>query len=223
MAAAVPMVLYLFSGGAIPLPLTIMQVLAIDLGTDIVPAMGLGVERPESGIMKVPPRSQKESLLNRPLIVKAFCWYGLLEASFGTVAYFFLNHLYGWPENPLASSGMVYQMATAMTFAAIVMAQVGAVFNCRTDRISVFKVGLFSNKLVLIGIGVEFALLGLLVYIPIPFLHDLFNTAPLGWREWMLLMVIPFIMLLLDEIRKWVLQRWDDVKTNKTMSKRTVM
>lgn len=215
MAAAVPMVLYLFSRGAIPLPLTIMQVLAIDLGTDMVPAMGLGVERPEAGIMDVPPRSQKEPLLSRPLILKAFCWYGVLEAAFGIAAYFFLNHLRGWPETPLASSGAVYQMATAMTFAAIVLAQVGAVFGCRTDRLSVFKVGLFSNKMILIGIAVEFALLALLVYLPIPFLHQLFNTAPLGWREWAFLIVIPPAMLFLDEVRKWLLRGWDRRKARK--------
>lgn len=220
MAAAVPMVLYLFSRGAIPLPLTIMQVLAIDLGTDMVPAMGLGVEKPEAGIMNVPPRSQKESLLSRPLILKAFCWYGLLEAFFGTAAYFFLNYLHGWPNQPLAASGIVYQTATAMTFAAIVMAQVGAVFGCRTDRISVFKVGFLRNKLILMGIAVEFVLLALLVYLPIPFLHNLFNTAPLHWQEWSVLIVIPFAMILLDEARKLILRKWHQVKLNKTNLKK---
>lgn len=223
MAAAVPMVLYLFSRGEIPLPLTIMQVLAIDLGTDMVPAMGLGVEKPEAGIMNVPPRSQKESLLSRPLMLKAFCWYGLLEAAFGTAAYFFLNYLHGWPENPLASSGMVYQMATAMTFAAIVMAQVGAVFGCRTERLSVLTVGLFGNKLILMGLAVEIALLGILVYLPLPFLHELFHTAPLGFRELAFLAAIPFAMLLLDEIRKWILRAWERAKTNIVISKRTVL
>ena len=222
MAAAVPMVLYLFSRGAIPLPLTIMQVLAIDLGTDMVPAMGLGVEKPEAGIMNVPPRSQKESLLSRPLILKAFCWYGLLEAAFGAAAYFFLNYLHGWPENPLAASGTVYQMATIMTFAAIVMAQVGAVFGCRTDRLSVFKVGLLSNRLILIGVAVELSLLALLVYLPIPFLRNLFNTAPLGWREWAFLIVIPPMMLLADEIRKWILRRGARAKANKIATERMV-
>ncbi len=221
MAAAVPMVLYLFSRGAIPLPLTIMQVLAIDLGTDMVPAMGLGVEKPEAGIMNVPPRSQNESLLSRPLILKAFCWYGILEAVFGIAAYFFLNYLHGWPENLLASSGAVYQMATAMTFAAIVMAQVGAVFGCRTQRLSVFKVGLFSNKMILIGIAVEFILLAFLVYLPLPFLHHLFNTAPLGWREWAFLFTIPPIMLFVDEIRKWILRGWERGKTNNLITERT--
>ena len=114
-------------------------------------------------------------------------------------------------------------MATAMTFAAIVMSQVGAVFGCRTERISVFKIGLRSNKLILIGIAVEFALLGLLVYLPIPFLHDLFNTAPLGWREWAFLIVIPPAMLLIDEIRKWILRKWDRTKANRIVTERTVL
>ncbi len=218
MAAAVPMVFYLFSRGAIPLPLTIMQVLAIDLGTDMVPAMGLGVERPEAGIMDAPPRSQREPLLSRPLILKAFCWYGLLEAGLGMAAFFFLNYLHGWPGQPLAAEGTVYQMATAITFAAIVMAQVGAVFGCRTERISVFKVGLFSNKMILVGIAVEFMLLALLVYLPIPFLHQLFNTAPLGWREGAFLLLIPPVMVLADEARKWLLRRWERSRAGKKNS-----
>lgn len=212
MAAAVPMVLYLFSGGAIPLPLTIMQVLAIDLGTDMLPAMGLGVEKPESGIMNNPPRSQKESLLSKPLILKAFFWYGILEATFGIAAYLFLNYLHGWPQVPLASSGTTYYMATSMTFAAIVLAQIGAVFACRTDKVSVFKIGIFSNKMILVGIAVELMLLAVLVYLPIPFLNQLFNTAPLGWREWIFLIFIPPVMLFIDEIRKFIIRKRESLK-----------
>ena len=206
---AVPMALYVFSRGVIPLPLTIMQVLSIDLGTDMVPAMGLGVEAPEAGIMDVPPRSQKESLLNGPLIVRAFLWYGLLESIFSTAAYFFLNRLHGWPGVPLASSGTVYCMATAMTFAATVFSQVGMVFNCRTERTSVFKKGLFSNRMILVGVAVELIIVALWIYLPAPGMHALFNTAPLGWREWLFLIVIPPVMLSLDELRKAFLRRRD--------------
>ena len=206
---AVPMALYVFSRGAIPLPLTIMQVLSIDLGTDIVPAMGLGVEEPEAGIMDVPPRSRKESLLNGPLVVRAFFWYGLLESIFSTAAYFFLNWLHGWPGVPLASSGTVYLMATAMTFAATVFSQIGMVFNCRTEQLSVFKKRLFSNRLILFGVAVEVAIVALWVYLPVPGMHALFNTAPLGWREWLFLIAIPPVMLFVDELRKAFLRRRD--------------
>lgn len=208
MAAAIPMVFYLFSRGAIPLPLTIMQVLAIDLGTDMVPAMGLGVERPEEGIMDLPPRSQNEPLLSRSVILKAFCWYGLLEGAFAMCAYFILNAQYGWPAVPLAASGKIYAMATSMTFAAIVMAQIGAVFGCRTERLSVFKIGFFSNRMILVGIGIEILLLALLIYLPIPFLHNLFDTAPLGGRQLIYLIFIPPLMVFLDEGRKWIVRHW---------------
>jgi len=210
---AVPMILYLFSRGTIPLPLTIMQVLAIDLGTDMVPAIGLGAEAPEAGIMDAPPRSQKEPLLNKKLIVRAFLWYGPIEAAICTAAYFLFNRMQGWPGIPLAGSGVTYQMATTMTFASIVVAQVGMVFACRTDRISVFKTGFFTNKLVVIGIVVELMLLCALTYTP--FLHGLFNTAPLGWREWAFLILIPAVVLLLTELPKAMLRRFDRAKAVK--------
>lgn len=210
---AVPVVLYLFSRGAIPLPLTIMQVLAIDLGTDMVPAIGLGAEAPEAGVMDAPPRSQKEPLLTRRLLVRAFFWYGLIEAGICTAAYLFFNWTRGWPDVPLAGSGVAYQAATTMTFAAIVMAQVGMVFACRTDRISISKTGFFTNRMVLIGIVVELVLLCVLAYTP--FLHGLFNTAPLGLREWAFLIWIPALVLLITELHKAVLRKLDQKRMTK--------
>lgn len=209
---AVPMILYVFSRGRIPLPLTIMQVLSIDLGTDMVPAMGLGVEAPEAGVMDVPPRSRKESLLNGPLLMRAFFWYGLLESLVSTAAYFFANWENGWPGIPLASSGTAYRMATTMTFAATVFAQIGMVYNCRTDRSSLFQKGFFTNRMILAGIAVELAVVVLWSYLPMEGFRALFNTAPLGWQEWLLLIVIPPIMLLLDELRKMFLRRRDRKK-----------
>ncbi len=205
MAEAVPMIFYLFSRGAIPLPLTIMQVLAIDLGTDMVPAMGLGAEPPEPGIMDAPPRSRSESLLTSKLLTRALFWYGTIEAAVCMGAYFLLNWTYGWPEAPLAGSGTVYNLATTVTFAAIVLAQIGAVFACRTERTSVFRTGLHTNKLILIGIAVELLVLCVLSYTP--FLHGLFNTAPLGLREWGYLIWIPPVVLLIDELRKLALRK----------------
>ena len=88
---AVPSAFFLFSLGRIPLPLTVMQILAIDLGTDMVPALGLGVEPPEEGVMDRPPRRLSDRLLNRQLLIKAFVWYGLIEAALAMGA-FFLNY-----------------------------------------------------------------------------------------------------------------------------------
>lgn len=205
MAEAVPFIVMLFSRGGIPLPLTVMQVLAIDLGTDMLPAIGLGSETPVEGIMDRPPRSRKEPLLNMSLIVRALFWYGLLESLAAMSAYFFLNWQQGWPGVTLAQEGtMAYRMATTMAFATIVAAQVGAVFGCRTDRTSVFKIGLFSNRLVLAGIVVELSILGLLMYVP--FLQRAFNTAPLGLVEWAFVLAWMPIIFLADELRKVILR-----------------
>ncbi|WP_287825441.1 cation-transporting P-type ATPase [Clostridium sp.] len=204
MAEAIPVIIYLLSRGAIPLPLIIMQVLAIDLGTDMLPAIGLGSEKPEEGIMDSPPRSRKEPLLNRKLVKKALLWYGVIESFLAMTAYFFLNWLYGWPGVALANSGTAYRMATTMTLAAIVCAQVGVVFACRTEVVSVFKIGFLSNRIVLAGIVAELALLNILIYTP--FLQDLFNTAPIGLREWAFLTLCGPIIFLVDEARKWFLR-----------------
>ena len=197
---AVPFIIFLFSRGTIPLALTVMQVLSIDLGTDMIPAIGLGAELPEPGVMDRPPRPQKEPLLSRPVFFRAL-WYGMIESTVAMVAFFFLYRLNGWlPGMPMASTGILYRMGTTMTLAAIVCTQIGVVFNCRTERVSVFKAGLTTNRMVLIGIGCELTLLSLLMYLP--FLHELFNTAPLGLREWAALLVCAPMMLLIDEARK---------------------
>ncbi|MFB0919647.1 MAG: cation-transporting P-type ATPase, partial [Oscillospiraceae bacterium] len=213
MPEAVPCIFYLFSGGVIPLPLTVMQVLAIDLGTDMVPAIALGTELPEHGIMDRPPRPRKESLLNRPLMFRAFLWLGVLESAFAMLSFYFLYHQFGWPTVPMQSSGSVYMMATTMTLAAIVFCQIGMVFNCRTERESVFKVGIFKNRMVLIGILVELSLLSILVYAP--FTHKLFNTAPLRLVDWAFLLIWPVVIIALEEIRKAIVRSRDKRKSNK--------
>jgi magnesium-transporting ATPase (P-type) len=121
-------------------------------------------------------------------------------------AYFFLNWSYGWPGVPLAAEGtLVYRMATTMTLAGIVATQVGAVFACRTDNASVFRIGLFTNRLVLLGVATELIILGLLIYTP--FLQGLFETAPIGWREWAFVFAWAPVLFLADEGRKALLRR----------------
>jgi magnesium-transporting ATPase (P-type) len=206
MAEAVPFIVFLFSRGLIPLPMTVMQVLAIDLGTDMVPAIGLGAEPPEAGVMQRPPRSQKEPLLNLRLLGKALLWYGMIESVASMSAYFFLNWLHGWPAVPLAAAGtLTYRMATTMTLAGVVVTQLGAVMGCRTDRTSVFRIGFLTNRLVLWGIAAELTLLGILIYVP--FMQPIFNTGPIGPREWLYLFAWTPVIFLLDEVRKVILRR----------------
>lgn len=206
MPEAVPSAAFLFSRGAIPLPLTVMQILSIDLGTDMMPALGLGAELPEPGVMEQPPRKKDDRLLNKQVIVKGFLWYGMLEATISMGAYFFVNFLHGWPAVPLASGGPVYRLATTMTLAATIFCQIGMVMNCRTTRQSVFKIGIFSNKKILLGILVEVLLICAFSYVP--FLQAIFNTAPIGLRDWAFLIVLPLAVLMIEEFRKAVVRKF---------------
>ena len=203
---AVPSALFLFSRGAIPLPLTVMQILAIDLGTDMLPALGLGTEKAEEGIMDQPPRNQKEPLLNKKLVIKAFLWYGILGSLASICSYFYVNIKNGWPNVPLAGEGdPVYLKATAMALAAIVFAQIGAVFNCRTEKQSVLKIGIFANRRVNIGILAELTIIALLVYVPV--LQSVFHTASFSLSDWLLLCIWPPLIVLIEEVRKTFIRR----------------
>ena len=201
MPEAVPSAFFLFSKGAVPLPLNIMQILFIDLCTDLIPALGLGAEVPEEGIMHKPPRNLKEPLLHRKLILKAFLWYGILASIFSMFAYFYVNYMNGYSLANLSPKGSdIYIVATTMTLAGIVFSQIGAVMNCRTDRQSVFKKGLFKNYTINLGIILEVFFLVLIMHVPT--LQKVFGTAPIGVKDWLFLMFIPPIILAIEEVRK---------------------
>ncbi|WP_461213326.1 cation-translocating P-type ATPase [Lacticaseibacillus sp. GG6-2] len=202
---AIPSVLFLLSRGLIPLPMTVMQILTVDLGTDMLPALGLGAERAEPGVMQQPPRKRNAHLLNRAVTIKAFAWYGLLASLISTGAYFFVNWQHGWPHVALLASGTGYARATTMVLGAIVFFQIANALNCRTQTISVFKAGLFSNRRIWYGIVFEILLLVLLTTVPL--FQGLFNTTTLKATDWLLLAAIPIPVFLIEEARKTFL-RW---------------
>lgn len=210
MPEGVPSSAFLISRGGIPLPLSVMQILFIDLGTDMLPALGLGAEEAEKGVMNLPPRSQKEPLLNKSVMIKGFLWYGMLESAVAMLAYFFINILNGWPQVPLAASGVIYSQATTLTLASIVFCQMGMVLNCRTERESLFKVGIFKNKQVMKGIIVEFFLVILLMYLP--FIRHIFQTSPVPLAGWIFLFCIPVPIVLIEEGRKYYIRHYSKME-----------
>ncbi len=200
----VPFLAFVFL--AIPLPLTVMQILAVDLGTDLLPALALGAEPPEPDVMDRPPRPSSAHLLSGACLARAYGFLGLLEAALALGAFFWTYRVAGWrPGLPMDATGELYRRATTMTLAAIVAAQVGNVFACRTDRESVFRVGLAGNRLVLLGIVAELAIL--LALILLPPLRHVFGVAPLALAEWWILLLFPPVILLAEEGRKWMV-RW---------------
>jgi Ca2+-transporting ATPase len=195
------------TGGAIPLPLVVMQVLAIDLGTDLLPAIALGTERPEPGVMERPPRPRAERLLNRRTLGRVYGFVGLIVGVAGMATFIAGYLLAGWrPGEPLADAGPVYVQATAMTYAGIVAGQVGAGFAFRTARESLFRVGPFSNRLLLIGIAFEVGLL--VAFVNVGFLQSAFHTAALDPLAWPLLAIWPLLVIAAEEARKAAFRRW---------------
>ena len=202
-AELVPYVLYaLFS---LPLPLLVVQVLAIDLGLDVIPSLALSREMPEPGIMQEPPRKIRERLFNKAtflhslylgLIISAGAMYGCLVAwSSG-----------GWHLGmQLDPNEAVYVKGTTMTFAGIVVAQVGNVLACRTNKVSIFKTSLKSNKWIWLGIASQLSILSFIIYAP--FMQRLFGTTALGLIDWAYLAVLAGVVIVAEEIRKWFARR----------------
>jgi sodium/potassium-transporting ATPase subunit alpha len=191
---------------SIPLPLTVPQILAVDLGTDIIPALALGAEPPHADLMDVPPRPRSERLLSLPLLLRAYVFLGLIEAGIAMAAFFWFLNAHGWTwGTPLDWTNPLYRQATTITFAAIVIAQVANVFACRSERLSIFRLGFLSNPFILWGIAVELTLLALIVYTPLG--NAIFGTGPLPLWAWGPLVLGAVGLLFADEIRKMVLER----------------
>lgn len=203
----------------IPLALPIMQILAIDLGTDIVPALALGTERPEPGIMDIPPRSLGERLIDFPLLLRTMVWLGSIQTALCFCGYFYLYWYFGYSdyfhlprpdlvpyaERLLTRDGYVYILATTIFLASVVTTQIGNAYACRTERTSVFTIGFFSNRLLLVGILVEVTLVSLLMYVP-P-LRRIFELAPLPLHFWGVIFAFPPVLFLAEEARKAFLRR----------------
>ncbi len=189
----------------IPLPLTVVLILSIDLGTDLLPALGLGVEQPEHDVMNMPPRKRDERLLTGKLLFMSYGIIGMIQAAAGFFSYFVVLYNGGWTwGQQLASTDPLYMKAITAFFASIIICQIADVMICRTRRESVFTKGLFSNKFVLVGILSELILLASIVFNP--YTHRIFGTHPLSLYE--LSLSVPFALWIFfgDEVRKLLIR-----------------
>jgi magnesium-transporting ATPase (P-type) len=198
-----PFVLYALLN--IPLPLLVVQVLAIDLGIDVIPSLALSREPSEVGIMLEPPRSVKERLFDKKVFLRSL-YIGSIIA-IGSI-YGCLNvwSLGGWRlGTQLDPSSIIYIKGTTMTFAGIVVAQVGNVLVCRTSKESIFKMKLKSNKWIWLGIAAQLSIISAIVYVPL--LQGIFGTASLGFYDWIFLATLACSAIIAEEVRKWFARR----------------
>jgi calcium-translocating P-type ATPase len=189
----------------LPLALPIIQILAVDLGTDLLPALALGAETPEPGAMHRPPRPRTDRLLDWSLLLRSYGFLGVLEAMGALAAFFFVLVGAGWSYGQVLSpTDPVYLQATTACLSAIIVMQIANVFLCRSERSSSFSVSVFSNPLIWVGIAAELVLILLVDYTNLG--NRLFGTAPIAWSVW--LFVLPFAvgMFTLEEVRKLLLR-----------------
>ncbi|MCM8596266.1 cation-transporting P-type ATPase [Accumulibacter sp.] len=185
----------------IPLPLTIIQILAVDLGTDMLPALALGAEKPDPAVMKRPPRARHERLLSWGLLARAYLFLGLLEAAGSMAAFFVVLGGGGWVYGEaLDRSAPLYLEATTACLGTIVVMQMINVFLCRHLQRSSLTGGAAANRFLLLGVAAELAVILLIVYTPAG--NWLFGTAPLATASWVFAFGCAVLMGSLEELRK---------------------
>jgi calcium-translocating P-type ATPase len=205
----VPFLVFGASGGLVPLPLNVLQLLSFDVGTETLPALALGREPAEPGLMARAPRARSESVVTKDMLVRAWLFLGAIAAALAMGGFFYVLLGAGWsPGDPVGEGHPLhhaYLQATTMTFLGMIAGQVGTAFAARTDRVSLRSIGVFSNRLLLWGIAFELVLAAAFVYLP-PF-QDLLHTAPPAPDQLLLLLPFPFIVWGADELRRWFVRR----------------
>jgi len=201
---AIPYIFYVIF--KLPVPITVMQILAIDLGSEILPALGLGAEKPEPGIMALPPRPRRNGLISNMVLFRGYIYIGLLNATAVLVAFYFILYHGGWrpgvqlEPNDMTFVNPLHLKAMTVVYVGIVVLQIGNVFSCRSEKLSAFKFGFFNNKLILWGIAIELFLVSAIIYIP--YFQKIFSTIGLGWQEWGILFIFMIVVFFLEEVRK---------------------
>lgn len=206
----------------VPLALGVKQILAIDLGTDLFPALALGSESPEPDVMMRPPRKRDQRLIDNNLLLRAFVWLGMIEAVLCFSGFFAVYWFSGnaaaigalpWLArlpipaffaNPLSLVDAQI-MAVTVFHAGVVMAQIGNAFACRSESNRNSRLGWASNRFLLFAILLEVVSILLLVYFP-P-LAAAFEHQAIPARFWIGLSLFGLILYSLEWIRKQAV-RW---------------
>jgi Ca2+-transporting ATPase len=176
----------------LPLPLTAVQILYVNLATDGLPALALAVDPPEPGLMDRRPRKPRDGIFTRPVVMSLLVgglWSGMVNVG-----------LFTW----LVRSGRPLEQAMAMTFVALVLIQFFNAYNSRSDRLSIVRRP-FANRWLNRAVLWELALLGVVVYTP--FLQRAFGTFSLSFADWALTVALAFSIVPVLEIVKWLARR----------------
>jgi sodium/potassium-transporting ATPase subunit alpha len=190
----------------IPLPLTVIQILAVDLGTDMLPALALGAERASPEVMQRPPRPRGERLLSWPLLARAYGFLGPLEALAAMACFLVVLDHFGWHYGEaLAVDDPRYLQATSACLLAIVLAQAVNLFVCRDPLRAVWQQPQPANPWLAAALASELGLLLLILYTPGG--QAAFGTAPVPALAFAVALPGALLLGLAEEGRKAWLRR----------------
>ncbi|QOY51954.1 cation-translocating P-type ATPase [Candidatus Sulfurimonas baltica] len=196
----VPYILHFFL--LIPLPLSVIQILSIDLGSDMLPGLALGSEKPEKNIMKSPPVGRGEKILDWEVFKRGYFFIGVIEATAAMVAFISFLSLHGWEygtvdlKNPLLQS-----QAMTMTLLGAISCQLVNVWTMRSWEYSAWSVGWTSNRLLLGAMALEFLWIWMMLsYEPV---QKIFHTASIPLNELWILLPFPMILFVSHEYYKY--------------------
>jgi len=187
----------------VPLALTVIQILSIDLGTDIIPSMALGQEKPDAQTMQEPPRDREQGLLTLPLIAHSYGFLGLIEAAFSLSLFFWVLFDGGWQwGQEMASNDTLYRSATGIALSSILLMQIGNLFGRRSRTGSGIDMDAFRNPLILIGITFEALFSWAILYVPA--VNTVLGTAPVDTDIYLIAWLGVPLIFGLDYLRKLV-------------------
>ncbi len=212
------MIIFLATLAGLPTPLTAIQLLWLNLVTDGAPALALAMEKGDPDTMDHKPRPRLEPIVHGPMrlgiLVQTVAQTGAVLTAFA------LGLLWHLGQSPLALgnpfsallaydwTGVDVQTAETMAFVTLSLAELLRAFTVRSERLSIFQIGLFSNRYLVAAVGASLALLLLTVFIP--FLQPIFNTHPLSAREWLVVLGLALVPAVAEEVTKWFLRRRGD-------------
>jgi sodium/potassium-transporting ATPase subunit alpha len=196
----VPYILQFFL--KIPLPLSVIQILSIDLGSDMLPGLGLGSERPEKNIMNRPPAGSQEKILDWEVFKRGYFFVGIIEATAAMTAFVLFLHLHGWQYGTVdLADPYLHRQAMTMTLLGAISCQLMNVWTMRSWEFSAFSLGLFSNPLLVGAMVVELAWIWMLLYVePV---QNIFNTATVPLTDLWILLPFPILLFASHEFYKW--------------------
>ncbi|MEZ0396868.1 MAG: cation-translocating P-type ATPase [Anaerolineales bacterium] len=213
------MILFLATLAGLPAPLTAIQLLWLNLVTDGAPALALAMEKGDPDIMEQPPRPKNEPVIHGPMrfgiLLQTITQTGAVLTAF---ALGLLWHLEAGAMLPEGANPIVYliqhdwrgvdvQTAETMAFVTLSLCELFRAYTVRSEKASLFRIGVFSNKWMQYAVGLSIVLL--LTVCAVPFLQPIFNTHFLNLREWLIVLGLALIPAVSEEIYKFFLRLSD--------------